>query len=172
MRGPSRHPLVLGIHPTARGFRWVLFESPLSPVDWGAASAKAGRNSRLLVRFERILERYQPDAVVLEPFEGRECRRPERVRLLCRSFVHLASTKGAEPIIYSRTVITTCFASVGATTRHEIAQTITSHIEEFSHMLPRKRAPGDSADSRQAHFDAAALAITYFALGGNAPPWM
>jgi hypothetical protein len=173
MTGHSRahHPLVLGVHPTARGFRWVLFESPLSPVDWGAASAKIGRNSRLLARFGRILARYQPDTVILEQFEDRGSRRPERVRLLCRAFTHLASTKGMETVVYSRFAINACFASVGATTRHEIAQAISSHIDVFNHLLPRKRSPGASADSRQAHFDAAALAITYFAIGEHAPPW-
>src|SRR5579872_2539645 len=120
MRGDGRpkYPLVLALHPTTRGFAWVLFESPLSPVDWGAASAKVGRNARLLKRFERILVRYQPEVVVIETFEARECRRPERVRLLCRAALHMANTKGIETFVYRRSVISTCFASIGATTRH------------------------------------------------------
>lgn len=164
------HPLVLGVHPAGRGYRWVLFESPLSPVDWGAASSKGGRNARLIARFERLLNRYVPDAVVLEAFEDRESRRPERVRLLCRAILHLAGTKGVESFTYRRSVISTCFGTVGATTRQEIAQAIASHIDVFAHLLPRKRGPGDSADIRQAHFDAAALAITHFAvIGGTSP---
>jgi hypothetical protein len=165
--GRSKGALVLGVHPTSRGFGWALFESPLSPVDWGLASSKRGRNARLLARFERLLNRVQQDTVVLESYGEHESRRPERARLLCRGILHMASTKGMETAVYSRTAINSCFANVGASTRHEIAQAIASHIAVFGHLMPRKRSPGDSGDARQALFDAAALAITHFAVLGT-----
>jgi len=52
--------LVLAVHPTSRGFGWVLFENPLAPVDWGLATVKAKRSARCLARFEKLLNRYEP----------------------------------------------------------------------------------------------------------------
>lgn len=162
--------LVLAVHPNRRGFAWVVFEGPLSPVDWGMASAKVGRNAKLLARFERLLQRYEPDCVVFEEFETGDVRRLDRSRLLCRAMAHLAATRGIEPCVYRRAVIRTCFANAGAVTRYEIANVIATHIEAFRHRLPRKRAPGASGDIRQALFDAAALALTHFGVRGGHPP--
>src|ERR1700742_5187468 len=97
--------MVLAVHPTTRGFGWVLFESPLSPVDWGLASAKEGRNAKLLARFERILARHEPAVLVLEAFEEQGAMRTERVQHLCRNLIHLAACKGMETPVYSRAVI-------------------------------------------------------------------
>ena len=168
MSDQSRHKgLVMAVHPTTRGFGWVVFESPSSPVDWGLASAKESRNEKLLRRFERILKRYEPSAVVLEEFEGSGTKRVDRIQRLCRSFVHLAAMRGAETPVYRRTVIHTVFASVGAVSRYEIAEVIRQQIDAFSHRMPRKRKPWNSIDARQSLFDAAALALTYFALTGG-----
>ncbi len=158
--------LVLAVHPTSRGFGWVLFESPLSPVDWGIASAKHGRNARLSARFERLLKRYEPAVLVLEEFEGRPGR-VDRIQRLCRQLIHLAACKGMETPVYQRAVIRTVFASVGAGTRYEIAQVIAQQLDAFSHRMPRKRRVWENEDPQQSLFDAAALALTYFAVAGN-----
>ena len=157
---------VLAVHPTARGFGWVIFESPLSPIDWGNASAKTGRHAKLLARFERILKRYDPAILVIEQFEGSGAARADRIQDLCRSMVHLAACKGMETPIYSRAVIRTVFTSIGASTRYETAQAIAQRIDAFSHRMPRYRKPWLPEDPRQSLFDAAALALTYFAVMG------
>jgi hypothetical protein len=158
--------LVLAVHPSSRGFGWVLFESPLSAVDWGIASAKTGRNARLAKRFERLLKRYDPAVLVLEDFETGTSR-SERVKMLCRQFVHLAAGNGMDTPVYRRSAVRTVFASVGASTRYEIAQVVAQHIEAMNHRMPRKRKPWQSEDPRQSLFDAAALAMTYFAVSGE-----
>src|SRR5690348_7737170 len=127
-RWPRAEGPVVGVHPTSRGFGWIVFESPLAPVDWGMASAKTGRNARLMARFERILERYHQAVLVLEEFEGSHTKRVTRIQHLCRSMLHLAACKGIDTPVYGRDVIRTCFASVGAVTRYEIAQAIAQHL--------------------------------------------
>lgn len=165
---PSTHQgLVLGIHPTSRGFGWVLFEGQMTPVDWGLASAKTGRNAKLLRRFERLLNRYQPAVIVLEQFEGHPGGRVGRIQSLCRSLVHIAHCRGVEAFIYERAVVRTCFASIGAKTRYEIAQAIAQRIDAFRRRLPPVRKQWESDDGRLGLFDAAALAITYFAVHGE-----
>lgn len=168
MSSPKRsQALVLAIHPTPKGFGWVLFEGALAPVDWGIASAKSKRRSRSLARFERLMSRYEPSVVIFEEFEKRVPRRGDRIQHLCRAMIHLASCRGAETTVYNRATIRTCFASVGATTREQIAQAIALHIPEFRPRLPRKRKPWESEPDGQCLFDAAALALTYFAINGR-----
>ena len=158
--------LVLAVHPTTRGFGWVLFEGPLAPVDWGMASSPRASNAKLIARFERLLARYEPSVLVLEEFEGGT--RVDRIQRLCRSMIHLAACKGAETPVYRRNAVRTVFGSVGARTRYEIAQTIAQHIDALSHLKPRRRMRlWENPDRRQSLFDAAALALTYFALSSE-----
>ena len=157
--------LVLAVHPTSRGFGWVLFEGPLAPVDWGIAGSKRANNARLVSRFERILKRYEPAVLVLEEFEG--AVRVDRIQRLCRSMIHLAACKGMDTPVYRRNAIHTVFASVGARTRQEIAQVIAQQVDAFSHLTPRRRRVWENPDPRRSLFDAAALALTYFAITGR-----
>lgn len=156
--------LVLAIHPTARGFGWVLFETAVLPVDWGLASAKRSRTSRLIARAERLLNRHEPAVLVLEEFDGRDGRAP-RIQALCRDLIRLAGSHGLETAIYRRAVVQATFA--GAVTRHAVAQAIAQRLSAFDHRLPKKRRPWESEDPRQSLFDAAALALTHYAVAGS-----
>jgi hypothetical protein len=167
MNARHKQGLVLAVHPTSRGFGWVLFESPLIPVDWGLASVKARRSARSLVRFERLLNRYAPKVVVFEQFDDHPARRASRIRELYRQMIAVAGSRGTYTPVYSRETIRECFESSGATTRHDIALSIAEQIEVFRRRLPRERKRWDSEDVRQSLFDAAALALTYFAVNGR-----
>lgn len=164
MKATSKSDLVFALHPTTRGFGWVLFEGPASPTDWGTASAKRGRNAKLLAQFGRILNRCEPSVLVLEAFEGRDANRVERVQALCRDIRHIAASKGMKVRIFPRGVVQEVFLELGAKTRHEIAMVIAQRVDAFNHRLPPKRKSWMSQDPRQSLFDAAALAITYFEL--------
>jgi hypothetical protein len=78
--------------------------------------------------------------------------------------IALASSRGIYTPIYSRETIRECFERSGARTRHDIALSIAEQIEVFRRRLPRERKRWDSEDVRQSLFDAAALALTYFAV--------
>lgn len=163
MKSHTAHRLVLGIHPTSRGFGWVLFEGPDSPVDWGIASAKATRSARPLSRFKRLLRRYEPSVVVFEEFEGHGTRRSDRIQKLCREMVHLAQLQRSDTPIFSRAAVRSGIGNLSAdATRYEIAQAVAEQIPALQKRLPPKRKPWMSEDARQCLFDAAALAITYF----------
>jgi hypothetical protein len=99
----------------------------------------------------------------MEAFEGRAAARADRIKMLCRNMQHLAACQGIETRVYEKSTIRSCFASTGAYTRYEIALAISQRIDAFSHRLPRKRRSWMHGDPRQSLFDAAALALTYFA---------
>ncbi len=159
--------LVLAVHPTARGFAWVLFEKPRVPVAWAMVHAAAGRNEHLVARFERLLEKYEPAVLVLEAFEGPGTQRSGRIQELCRRIVREAECRAIETPIFDRDAVQAVFAKAGVRTRAEIARVVAEHIGAFSHRLPPERKLGNSEDARQSLFDAAALALTYFAYRGD-----
>jgi len=167
MNARHKQGLVLAIHPTSRGFGWALFENPLAPVDWGLTRVTAKRSARLLARFEKLLNRYEPKVVVFEEFHDHLARRAKRIQELCRQMIVLANHRGIYTPIYNRETIRDCFASSSVRTRHDIALSISKQIEVFRRRLPRERRRWDSEDVRQSLFDAVALALTYFAVDGR-----
>jgi hypothetical protein len=159
---PIDKGLVLAVHPTTRGFGWILFEGPLAPVDWGIAFGRKG-NERLVKRYQRLLSRYEPSVLVLEEFDSGNTRAERLNRLM----VHMAKCQNMEVQPFKRSAVQAVFGTVGARTRYEIAEVIRQQIAAFSHRMPRKRSLLVPKDPKQALFDAAAVATTYFAVTGD-----
>ena len=57
----------VGLYPNARGFAYVIFEGPLSPVDWGISEIlhREGRLKTCMKRLAALFDRYCPDVLVL-----------------------------------------------------------------------------------------------------------
>lgn len=106
--------------------------------------------------------------MAFEQFDDHPSRRARRIQELCREMIALAGGRGIHTPIYSREVIRECFERSGARTRRDIAVSIADQIAIFRQRLPRKRRRWDSEDVRQSLFDAVALALTYFAVSGQA----
>jgi Holliday junction resolvasome RuvABC endonuclease subunit len=159
----NKHDRVLAVYPTRTGFGWALFEEPSNPVDWGVAAVRENKNAGCFARIEGIIDQYGPSVIILEQFEGPGSRRALRIQRLCRSIVALAHTRDIAVRVYSRDHVKTSFAKTGATSRYEIATAIAKHIDAIAHMLPAKRKIWMPEDPRMGLFNAAALAVTYFA---------
>jgi hypothetical protein len=154
---------VLSIYPFRRGFAFVLFEGPNNPFDWGVKEFRGKRkDSKTLAEIKKIVDRYRPDVLVIEDTDS---RRTPRIRKLYRMLVHFAEAEYIDLHRCSRTEVKVCFASVGASTRYEVASAIATQIPAFAHRIPRRRRAWMSEDSRQTLFDAAALGFAYFARG-------
>jgi Holliday junction resolvasome RuvABC endonuclease subunit len=160
--------LTLAIHPTSRGLGWVAFEGPFAPYDWANVDIKKGdKNAASIRAVEAILDRLAPETVVLEAFEKQKSSRSDRIARLCRAIVGLASSRGIDVEVYKRADIQSCFRTVGATTRQEIAEAVARQVSVFHHTAPRKRKQWHREDKRMALFSAAALALTHYHAGMN-----
>ena len=157
----ARQPITLAIHPNARGFGWVAFEGPLTPFDWGLAVVRGDKNSRSLKRIEAMIERLQPETLVLEAFDQHFSKRRARISRLCRATVALAADRGIDIAIYTRQEIAQAFAPLGVVTRHDVAEAVARHFEGLRHRLPKRRRPWQSEDRRMSLFCAAALILTH-----------
>ena len=169
MTGPAPfRSLTFGFHPTARGFGWVAFESPLSVYDHGLVTIKEkDKNRPCLEHVERLLERLKPETLVLESFDTHSAQRSKRIRALCVAVVGMAADQGMALAVYTRADVREVFASVAARTRDEIAEAVVRHFPELAVRLPKKRQAGDGEDKRLSLFCAAALVLTHFHFGAD-----
>lgn len=156
-----KHPYVLGVHPSARGFGWALFEGPLVPFDWGTVDIRTNKNSRALTRFDELLNKYQPRVLALEAFEPENARRSERISQLCRDMVASAEALGIKVHLYTRSEISRTFAAENAKTREEVAAAVASRIAVLRSRLPKPRKIWIGEHPNTALFAAAACALTY-----------
>jgi len=156
--------LVLAVHPTSHGFGWVLFEGPRGPVDWGIASAKKNRSAKCLVRFEQLLEQYEPSALILEKYDEDNSKRGERIRILAQTMKGFASNRDMDTAVYSRGEVNAAVAGHAKVSRHSVAQAVIGQLPILRARFPSSRKLWQSEDDRQCLFDAAALGITHYAL--------
>jgi hypothetical protein len=157
------HVHVLAVYLSTRGFGFVLFEGPLSPVEWGVKDIRrSGKNEACLLAIAKMLEGYQPGMLVLQDTTERGTLRAKRIRHLNLTIAELADGVGIERIAFSRGDVMRAFASVGALNKRQVAETIARRIPAFERYLPPVRKAWMSEDSRMSLFDAAALALTFF----------
>lgn len=157
--------LIMGFHPTSRGFGWIVFEDGVRPIDWGLVSARGDKNAVCLKRLEGLLDRFRPDVLVLEAADPERSRRARRIAQLCAAVGEAADARGVETTVYSRADVRTAFAEVRATTRRQIAEAVARHMEAFRHRLPQPRRPWESEAAGESLFAAAALVMTHVRLG-------
>jgi hypothetical protein len=162
---PRRNPgLVFAVHPTSKGFGWVIFEDQNAPVGWGISSAKANRSATSMRRFQALLDQYHPSVLVLEAFKGSRTRRGPRIQDLAQTMSGFAANRDIDVVVYSRNFVSEQVAENPHATRHAIAKSVAGRIPIFRLRMPRERELWQSEDARQCLFDAAALAMTHFAV--------
>lgn len=145
----------------------MLFEGPEAPYDWGVKEVRAKhKNEKTLDEIKKIIDRHQPDVIVIEDTGAKDSRRTSRIRKLYRMIAHVAETGHIEVYRYSRSDVQACFSGAGVRTKYEIARVIADRIPALAHRMPRLRKLWMSEDPRQGLFDAAALGVVQYGHGG------
>lgn len=163
----ASHLAVLAIHPTSRGFGWIVFEGPSSPFDWGTVEVEGNKHVASIARVSELIKKYQPDVLAMEAFDDAAARRAKRIRIIGAAVVALAREKGIETAVFSRAAIRTAFAASGARTREEIAKTIAGHLQPLWRRLPAPRKIWVGEHPSLSIFGAAACALAYYARRAN-----
>jgi hypothetical protein len=170
MNQPRRYAVVLSVYLNTRGFAFVLFEVPLSPFDWRVKEVRGrGKHSRCFTKVETIFGRYQPDILVLQDTSPSGTVRAPRINRLNAAVLKLGEGLGIPVYIYSRDVVLSAFAHLGAANKQGIAEVIAKHIPAFERYVPPPRKPWMSEDARMGLFDAAALALVFFQKADGTP---
>jgi hypothetical protein len=159
---------VLAVYPNTRGFAFVLFESALSPIDWGVKEVRGRRkHSRCIAKILMILDRYQPDILVIQDTTLHGTRRAARVSKLNAAVAALSVGRRMPVYAYSREEVRSAFANLGAPNKQSIAEMIAKYVPAFERYVPPPRKPWMSEDARMGLFDAAALALVFFQRAGG-----
>lgn len=163
----SRKPIVLSLAPSTRGFGFAVFEGRRTLLDWGVRHIKRDKNQLSVAKARLLIERYQPEEIVLEDYAGPGSWRRPRVRSLIRMFRRVADKDFIEVHAYSRGQIRDCFAPSERPNKYEIAQKIVVALPELRSRLPKKRRPWTPENPYMALFDAVALALCHFHTPGS-----
>jgi hypothetical protein len=155
---------VLGLHPSSRGFGWVLFENSLSLLDWGTADIRKDKNIVALDRIEMLLEKHKPHVLVIERHDEGVARRSQRICRLYVAIVKCAETRQIEVQRYSRSQISSSRLIGGARTREEVAVAVADCLSVLRPRLPKPRQIWVGERAGMSLFCAAACALTYFDL--------
>lgn len=166
---------VLAIYPFHRGLAYTLFETPLSPLDWGVKRIRGERrkqkNAYLFEAAQRLIDLHQPELLVLENSSDRMGRRSRRSHRLQMLIVGCAEARAIEIRVLSKSDIRECFRHLGAVSRYEIAQVIGTRVHAFQRHVPTVRRLWMPEDERIGLFGAASLAMTYYhKFGQGLPP--
>lgn len=155
---------VLSVYATSRGIAHTVFESPLSPVDWGVVSPKDRQiNQKARDAVAKLIDRFFPDVLVIEDGAGKGSRRGQRVKRLYTSIETLAAANGIDLFRYSRAQMKQCFVeNFGASNKQDIAHTIAILLPELDHKVPPVRKIWQSEHDRMGIFDAAALTYAFY----------
>jgi len=155
--------IVLGLHPSSRGFGWALFEDTLSLLDWGTVDIRRDKNAIALSRIELLLDRHRPAVLAMERHDVVGARRSRRIRRLYFAIVKCAEARDISVECYSRAEISSSRHLEGARTREEIAAAVADRLNVLRPRLPKPRQIWISERSGMSLFCAAACALTYFA---------
>jgi hypothetical protein len=135
----------------------VVFEGPLSLIDWGMSDIPAKRKTpTCLRRLSCLLDQYRPDAVVI-----REIPQGPLTKL-SEAITKLMENRRVVRAMVSRVRIREAFAYLGAPTRYAIVQAIAKQLPVLAPYVPPVRKIWYGEDRRMGLFDAAAMAITFY----------
>ena len=161
---PENNPRVLAIDPYALGIGFALMEGPEQLVDFGLKTIQAGgdKNARSLANIEELVERFDPNVVVVEEYQPQDYRRRVRACALVQEVLTLAAEKNLQARAVSRQLVRTVFESDVAVNKYHIAKELAKCFPELELFLypPRKlwiREPWGANV-----FDAVTLALIFF----------
>ena len=153
---------MLAIDPYTKGFGFAVLEGPERLIDYGVKKVKGDKNFACLKKFTGLIERYQPEVIVLENPTGKGSRRGQRVQQLLKELLELAASKRIKVRSFSRLQIRKAFYSSCAFNKYQVASSIAKQFPELALRLPPVRKFWVNEDERMSIFDAIALALTLF----------
>jgi Holliday junction resolvasome RuvABC endonuclease subunit len=153
---------VLAVDPSTRGFGFAVLEGAERLIDWGMKETKKNKNARSLKLIADLTDRYQPNVITVEDYEGKGSRRCRRIQTLIDGISTLASKQNITVRIFSRAKVKQAFSESGAVNKYEIASAIAKRFPELVPRLPRVRKPWMSEDYWMSIFDAVAFGLTFF----------
>jgi len=169
MNGAHKYSRVLALHLARRGLAFCQFEAPGALHDWGIKYiAWRARHEATLGVVQHLIQRFAPDAIVIEDVSATGARRSARICALYREIEGIADEHGIDLNAYDWEAVFHVFKARQPRTRHDIAVHVAELLPMIKRRLPPKRRCWLPQDPRQSLYDAAALGLSYYAIHGHA----
>jgi Holliday junction resolvasome RuvABC endonuclease subunit len=160
----QKQPRILAVAPSTRGFGYAIMEGRDRLVRYGRKLIIGNKNPRCLVQVEQLITFFRPDVVVLHNMTFKNCTRVPRIKKLNLKIIEAAKKRRIKVKLFSTEQIRDAFTADESGTEHGRAKIIAEQFpEELGPRLPPRRRAQDNEDARMDIFDAAALALAYFA---------
>ena len=155
-----KHPSILAIAPSTNGFGYAVLEGHKILVNCGVRTVSGDKNVGVIRNVEEMIAHYNPQVMVLEDTATKGSRRSPRIKAVTKRLVVLTESRTIKVARFSQKQIRGVFLGDGGGTKHAQAKIIAERFpEELGFLLPPKRPPWMSEDSRMDIFDAVALAL-------------
>lgn len=141
----------LGIDSNTRGLGFGVLESGDKLIDWGIkhlSHKQVGSDIEVNVKeqlakklaiVDSLIERYDPDAIVIEDWTAKDSRRaPSVKKLLCR-IEKLAAKRKIKFYSFSMTALFGAFVEYDIKTKYELAVFLGKYFRELESRVPRPR---------------------------------
>ena len=81
----DRHERVLGIYPNSYGFGFTLMQGALTVIDKGMVKIKPACNTTAMSKIKGLIDKYEPERIILEDFDANKNSKSPRIKQLLRS---------------------------------------------------------------------------------------
>jgi RNase H-fold protein (predicted Holliday junction resolvase) len=151
---------VLALDPATFGFGYAVLEyEPLRLVAWGTKTGRRN-NGTVASAVNRLIFDYQPTVIVLPSWpDGGHSLRGPALDAFVDAIEETLTSHGLPVLMCSPADVREHFASVGATTKYEIAEHLTDEFPELHAILPRPRENTQTERAAMTVFDAVALTL-------------
>src|SRR5438093_4380180 len=123
---------VLAIDPSTRGFGLAVLEGPHRLIDWGVKETKVNKKAKSLKLIDDLIDRYQPNVIVVEDYMGKGSRRCRRIQELINDISKLAAKRKIRVSCFSRAKVKQAFSESGALNKYEIASAIAKRFLDLA----------------------------------------
>ena len=153
---------ILAVFLSTRGFGYAVLESDNALVDYGNKVFQEDKDTQSLIQIEKLLARYQPDALVLQDVNAAGTYRWPRIRKLHRKVVTLAGKRKLTVAMLSSVELRTMLLDDPKKTKHDLAEHLAKRFpDELGARIPPKRKLWTSEYASMDMFDAVALAMGF-----------
>lgn len=163
MKAPCPHS-VLALEPNTRGLGYVAFRLEGKPIDWGVHETRFAKNARCRLKARQLVKRFHPDVVIMENPHVAGARRGERITSLLEQLTKQCRQDGVQVTRISRKTVLRRFSMFGVGSKDDVASAVAAMVPELATRLPKRRRVWESEHYSMAIFEAAALALTYYAI--------
>lgn len=160
----DRHERVLGIYPNSYGFGFTLMQGALTVIDKGMVKIKPACNTTAMTKIKELIDKYEPERVILEDFQANRLGKSARIKQLIRSILSYLNAKDISASQYSREQIRLVFAIWNANSRYEIAEVIARNIPKLKMLFYDKPKYPKSEVYQSGLFDAVSICICHYYL--------